>query len=78
MPSWSAVRTDRYLYARWYERERPLDQREYELYDLHTDPYQLTDLIKTPEGRAAHADRVAILDRRLAARTGCAGVMTCR
>lgn len=77
MPSWSAVRTDRYLYARWYERERPLDQREYELYDLHADPYQLTNLIKTPEGRAAHADLVAVLDRRLAVLTACAGA-TCR
>ncbi|MGW4066816.1 sulfatase family protein [Nocardia grenadensis] len=77
MPSWSAVRTDRYLYARWYERERPLDQREYELYDLHTDPYQLTNLIKSPEGRAAHAGLVATLDRRLTTLTACAGI-TCR
>lgn len=49
MPSWSAVRNRRYLYVRWYDRERPLDQREYELYDLQADPYQLTNLIKTPK-----------------------------
>lgn len=73
MPSWSAVRTDRYLYVRWYERERPLDRREYELYDLWTDPYQLTNLIKTPEGRAAHTDVVAALDRRLTTLTTCSG-----
>lgn len=73
MPSWSAVRTQRYLYARWYERERPLDKREYELYDLHTDPHQLTNLIKTPEGRDKHATLVATLDRRLTELTTCAG-----
>ncbi|WP_232542421.1 sulfatase-like hydrolase/transferase [Nocardia bovistercoris] len=77
MPSWSAVRTSRYLYVRWYERERPLAEREYELYDLVSDPYQLTNLVKTAEGRAAHADLVADLDRRLEELTTCAGA-TCR
>ncbi|MGW6696250.1 sulfatase family protein [Nocardia sp. NPDC055049] len=73
MPSWSAVRNHRYLYVRWYERERPLDQREYELYDLQADPYQLTNLIKTPQGRAAHADIVTDLDHRLGELTTCTG-----
>lgn len=77
MPSWSAVRTERYLYVRWYERERPLDEREYELYDLRADPYQLTNLLATGAGRAAHAAVVADLDRRLATLTACAGP-TCR
>ncbi|MEU4317123.1 sulfatase [Nocardia sp. NPDC024068] len=73
MPSWSGVRNQRYLYVRWYERERPLDAREYELYDLQTDPYQLTNLIKTPEGRSAHADVVDQMDRRLTDLLTCAG-----
>lgn len=73
MPSWVGVRTERYLYVRWYERERPLPDREYELYDLDADPYQLTNLIKTPEGRAAHADLVAELDRRLNELATCVG-----
>ncbi|MFR9751359.1 sulfatase [Nocardia sp. 004] len=77
MPSWSAVRNERYLYVRWYERERPLEHREYELYDLHNDPYQLTNLIKTPEGRAEHADTIATLDARLAELHTCAG-LSCR
>lgn len=77
MPSWIAVRTERYLYVRWYERERPLDEREYELYDLRADPYQLTNLLATDAGRAAHAAVVAGLDRRLATLTTCAGP-TCR
>ncbi|HLS79504.1 MAG TPA: sulfatase-like hydrolase/transferase [Nocardia sp.] len=73
MPSWVGIRTERHLYVRWYERERPLDEREYELYDLHTDPYQLTNLIKTPEGRAAHEGLVDQLDRRLNELANCAG-----
>ncbi|WP_330229133.1 sulfatase [Nocardia sp. NBC_00508] len=77
MPSWSAVRTERYLYVRWYERERPLGEREYELYDLDSDPYQLTNLIKTPDGRAEHAATVAALDARLAALHACTGT-SCR
>ncbi|MFI6225158.1 sulfatase-like hydrolase/transferase [Nocardia salmonicida] len=77
MPSWSAVRNRRYLYVRWYDRERPLDQREYELYDLRADPYQLTNLIKTPQGRAAHADIVTDLDHRLGELSTCTG-RSCR
>ncbi|MBH0777882.1 sulfatase-like hydrolase/transferase [Nocardia bovistercoris] len=73
VPSWSGVRTRDHLYVRWYERERPSAEREYELYDLRTDPYQLTNLIKTPEGRAAHADVVDELDRRLNELVACKG-----
>ncbi|WP_405182826.1 sulfatase [Nocardia sp. NBC_01377] len=73
MPSWIAVRTDRYLYVRWYERERPLADREYELYDLTIDPYQLTNLIKTADGRVEHATVVAELDERLSELSVCAG-----
>lgn len=74
MPSWSAVRNERYLYVRWYERERALGDREYELYDLERDPYELTNLIKTDDGRRAHAATVAELDRRLGELQRCAGV----
>ncbi|MBF6353685.1 sulfatase-like hydrolase/transferase [Nocardia higoensis] len=77
MPSWVGIRNQRYLYVRWYERERPLPEREYELYDLEVDPYQLTNLVKTPEGRAANADLVAQLDRRLNELATCAGA-ACR
>lgn len=77
MPSWSAVRTSRYLYVRWYDRERPPEEREYELYDLHNDPYQLTNLVTTDAGRAAHEKIVADLDRRLAVLNSCAG-LSCR
>ncbi|HEY7594851.1 MAG TPA: sulfatase [Actinophytocola sp.] len=77
MPSWSGVRTDRYLYVRWYERERALPDREYELYDLRKDPYQLTNLIATPEGEAEYAGVVAALDHRLGELIECSGA-SCR
>ncbi|MFD8102297.1 sulfatase [Nocardia fluminea] len=77
MPSWSAVRTGRYLYVRWYDRERPLEDREYELYDLDADPYQLTNLIKTAEGHAANAQLVEDLDRRLTELNSCTS-LSCR
>ncbi|MGK2319217.1 sulfatase family protein [Gordonia rhizosphera] len=73
VPSYVAVRSDRYLYVRWYERERPLAEREYELYDLRSDPWQLTNLIKTPAGRERYAVVVAQLDHRLAQLDGCSG-----
>lgn len=73
VPSYVAVRNDRYLYVRWYERERPLEQREYELYDLEADPYQLTNLLATPEGRDASAGIVDALDARLETLVGCSG-----
>ncbi len=76
IPSWSAVRTRDYLYVRWYERERPLAEREYELYDLRADPYQLGNLLAAPNGRADHAATLAALDARLEEFTACGGA-TC-
>jgi hypothetical protein len=63
--------------VRWYDRERPPGEREYELYDLHNDPYQLTNLVATDAGRAAHEKVVADLDRRLAVLNSCAS-LSCR
>ncbi|MBJ8344747.1 sulfatase-like hydrolase/transferase [Antrihabitans sp. YC2-6] len=77
IPSYTALRTDRYLYVRWYERERPLSEREYELYDLRADPYQLTNLVKTEQGKQVHAETVAGLNQRLIALGACSGA-TCQ
>jgi len=77
IPSWIAVRDERWLYVRWYERERPIEDREHELYDLRNDPYQLSNLLDSPESRAAHADVVAGLDRRLSELRTCSGA-SCR
>jgi len=77
VPSWSGVRNSRYLYVRWFEREKPAAQWEYELYDLQTDPYELTNLIKTPAGQATNKYVTTRLDARLRTLLACSGV-SCR
>ncbi|MCK9928327.1 sulfatase [Frankia sp. Mgl5] len=76
IPAWSGLRTDRYTYVRWYDTARTA-VHERELYDLSNDPYELTNLLATPAGRAANAELVARLDSRLDALAACAGA-TCR
>ena len=41
------VRTDRWKYLRWVAEKPPAE----ELYDLHTDPHETTNLAHRPEGR---------------------------
>ncbi|MFI7064708.1 sulfatase [Kribbella sp. NPDC050124] len=77
LPSWSAVRDERYLYVRWYDEERDEDDREYELYDLSKDPYQLDNLLATEAGRTQYADEVRRLDARLQHLKECSGA-SCR
>ncbi|SEG63984.1 Sulfatase [Nonomuraea solani] len=77
VPSWSSPRTERYVYIRWYDLERSMTKREYELYDLVKDPYQLHNLLATPTGRRQHADLAAQLGKRMAELSSCQGA-TCR
>jgi arylsulfatase A-like enzyme len=77
VPSYAAVRTDRYLFVRWYRADETNGVHEYELYDLQSDPYQLENLIRTSGGLAAHAGTVQTLHARLLALEACAGA-TCR
>jgi arylsulfatase A-like enzyme len=77
VPSYTAVRTGRHLFVRWYTDEEANGTHEYELYDLATDPLQLQNLISTPQGIAQHAAIVQALQARLVALERCAGV-TCR
>ncbi|MEV6032977.1 sulfatase [Nonomuraea sp. NPDC052116] len=77
VPSWSSLRTERYVYTRWYDLERSAAKREYELYDLATDPYELHNLLATAKGRERHAGLVARLNKRMAELSSCQGA-TCR
>ncbi|MEV0284801.1 MULTISPECIES: sulfatase [unclassified Kribbella] len=77
LPSWSAVRDERYLYVRWYDIERDAADREYELYDLTKDPYQLDNLLATEAGRTKYAEQVSRLDARLQQLKACSGA-SCR
>ena len=73
IPSYRGVRSEQWLYVQWYRG----DQHEYELYDMVNDPYQLDNLLATPEGVAANADTTAQLQARMEALMACAGP-TCR
>jgi arylsulfatase A-like enzyme len=60
---WRGLRTQRYTYARWH------DGRPWLLYDNQADPYQMSNLVGSPE----HADLCAELERRLDARLAATG-----
>ncbi|MER6003405.1 hypothetical protein ABT120_32865 [Nonomuraea angiospora] len=77
VPPWSSLRTERYVYTRWYDLERSAAKREYELYDLATDPYELHNLLATAKGRERHAGLVTRLNKRMAELSSCQGA-TCR
>ncbi|CAI7974351.1 N-acetylglucosamine-6-sulfatase [Frankia sp. Hr75.2] len=77
LPPWSALRTEDYLYVRWYDVDRAPRVHERELYDLTADPYQLTNLLATPQGKTENATLVAELDARLDTLTTCSGA-SCR
>jgi arylsulfatase A-like enzyme len=73
VPTYRALRTEQYLYVQWYRGS----DHEYELYDLDNDPYELDNLIATPDGAAAHADVTALLQNRLTQLASCVGT-SCR
>ncbi len=77
IPPWIGLRTEGYLYVRWYDLDRSPQVHERELYDLNADPHQLTSLLVTPGGKAQNAALVANLDARLNELATCSGA-TCR
>ena len=60
-PNVRQVRVDRWSYTEW--------RTDRELYDLHTDPYELTNLATNP----AYTATIAALHDRLAKLQDCAG-----
>jgi arylsulfatase A-like enzyme len=73
MPTYRALRSTGWLYVEWYAG----DQHDYELYDMHADPYQLSNLLSTSDGLIQHATTVATLQERLGALGSCRG-LSCR
>ncbi|SPL91627.1 Choline-sulfatase [[Actinomadura] parvosata subsp. kistnae] len=65
VPAYQALRTEQHTYVRYETGER-------QLYDLTTDPYQLTNLAST-----ADPALLARLDQRLSGMVGCSGA-SCR
>jgi arylsulfatase A-like enzyme len=73
VPTYRGVRTGRYLYVEWYGGA----EHEYELYDLETDPWQMSNLLAPPGGAQQHAALTAQLQARLTALASCRG-SSCR
>jgi arylsulfatase A-like enzyme len=77
VPTYQAVRTERYLYVEWFPDPTRPGYREPELYDLATDPYQLDNLIRTRSGDTVTVLLWWLLRLRLDQLRPCSGV-TCR
>jgi len=73
VPTWRAVRDQRYMYIQWYGGT----YHDLELYDLDADPLELTNLLATDAGRAEYADVAAQMQDRLDALVACSG-LDCR
>jgi arylsulfatase A-like enzyme len=73
VPSYLAIRNDRWLYVRWYEG----DAHEYELYDLKKDPAEMQNLLASPTPSPAIEATAEALAARLDALSTCAGA-SCR
>lgn len=69
VPTYRALRTADWLYVEWYGGE----VHEYELYDMALDPFQLDNLLATPQGVIDHAATTAVLQTRLEELAACVG-----
>lgn len=76
MPSYDAIRTKDHVLIRWWSGGELGAAREWELYDLRSDPYQLDNLISHPNGITENGVLLVDLLNRLGRLTSCAGA-TC-
>lgn len=58
VPTWQAVRTDRWKYIRYIELEG-MD----EMYDLQSDPYELKNLIDEESAQTRHKELKSELEK---------------
>jgi arylsulfatase A-like enzyme len=73
IPTYRAIRNQRYLYVEWYDDERFGVFQDAELYDLANDRYQLNNLLSTPQGRLDNALLVNQLKSRMNQLAVCKG-----
>jgi len=57
------------MYVEWYQGAA----HDHELYDVHRDPYQASNLMADPTAAKAHAAVVFRLQRRLEELSACSG-----
>jgi len=74
IPTYRALRNSTNLYVEWYDN--PKISHEYELYDLASDPFQLTNLLSTPEGQLRNHALVEQMHARMLELADCKGA-TC-
>lgn len=77
IPSYRALRNQRYTYIEWYGDGRTKSPHEYELYDLRADPYQLHNLLSSPFSRLVYKGLTTTLQARMDELLRCKGA-TCR
>jgi N-acetylglucosamine-6-sulfatase len=75
IPGYRALRSATHLYVEWYTD--PRIPHEYELYDLASDPFQLTNLLATPAGELKYHAMVAQMHARMLELADCKGA-SCR
>lgn len=76
IPTYTSIRTETHLYVEW--DQTPIGQGiGAELYDLRADPFELTNLLATPQGTIDNGALVAQLRTRMLELSTCAGA-TCR
>jgi arylsulfatase A-like enzyme len=73
IPSYTALRNERWKIIRWDAGTNGTPTDEWELYDLQADPYELDNLLATPEGRAANSVVFDELSERMIELSDCAG-----
>ena len=76
-PAWRAVRSRTHLFVEWDLDGELGNAKQFELYDLQADPYQLNNLITTQDGIIANFGVVVSMVQRLAALGSCTGA-SCR
>ena len=73
VPTWASTRTESYQYTEWYGDDlQTIEFREY--YDLHADPWQLTNLLADPDPyNDPSPEFLEQLSQELAAARRCSG-----
>ncbi len=76
VPSYRALRDQRHAFIEWRSAEGESPALEYELYDLQRDPFQLDNLLGTPQGEVEYAALAQSLKARMETLLECSGA-TC-